>query len=61
MRKIRAVRRVIKERLPAVCREDAETLCSAPGAAADGVLACFKAAAAKLSEACRKALAEPAK
>ena len=54
--KIKAERRVLKERLPAVCRADTEKLCAAPGAAPDGVLACLKAAPAKLGKPCREAL-----
>jgi hypothetical protein len=61
VRKLQSGRRVIKERIPAACREDSEHLCAQAGAAADGILACLKAEPAKLNEGCRKALAEPAK
>jgi hypothetical protein len=54
--KIKAERRVLKERIPASCREDSEKLCAAPGVAPDGVLACLKAAPAKLGKPCREAL-----
>ena len=59
--KLQAGRRVFKERIPAACREDSEKLCATVGASAEGMLACLKADAAKLSASCRKALAEPAK
>jgi hypothetical protein len=51
---MKAARRAVHESIPASCVDDARALCASapPG----GVAACLRAAAAKLSAACRGAL-----